>query len=228
MEDPRGLQVAAPAPYSFSCWEELASFLSNRPGLMRTEICLVSDLVGGNSFADYGTRRSSIVDEDCILLEISLGYRARLIVEIELEAKTSSLTASGVQSLEILYEYIAEQALWIYRRDADSRMVQLMAEHCGVGFAWFVLDREGSIRDHSREAERFCSATFGTIPELGSFFPSGLARYIAEAVQGMLEKETELKGELIFAAAAREKIASCVLRETGAGDFLLSIAVSDR
>ncbi len=206
----------------FSSWTELEEHLVRTLDLRSAAICLLPNFVGSERVEDLGSLTSCELDNGAILLEVNIGYRARLAAHLVKGRRSEERVDAWPP--KSLYNQIARYALDVFSRTVSDRVVELMAEKKGRSVAWFYFTSEAEVESASSDAEEFCRSFFPAFHSFEGYFPKEVEDYIHALLGNLPEPDGFLSDDgLAFAISIEHSVANCLLRRVDSQGYLFSM-----
>lgn len=206
----------------FACWSELERFLEHELLLESVSISLQRKFAGPESAQGLGSLSVCSIDRRSNLVELSVGYRTRLVAYL---TRSSEDVRPDPWPPSSFNRFIVRAALDIYANTVSNQIVELISGSQGGAVASIYFDGAGRVESASGEAKAFCRLFCLTGDCEGDYFPVEIGSYVRE-LTGLYATKAS-RGEnagIVFAIGADERIVNCLVRRAGDG-FLLSLCV---
>ncbi|MBC2604597.1 hypothetical protein [Pelagicoccus albus] len=213
--------------HGFRDFDELRAHLIERFPVSDVTVTLQADFAHSNSAETLDRIEITEISQDSVLLGISVGRRACLVVNLEKDSEWGDREGDWRPRQD--YRGILTCAKWVYCRNVRDQVVEQMSNRGANRVVSFFLNSEGKIESASGLAKEFCESRFLGLDRANDYFPQSHWEYI----QGALAKQKEVDGKaykndsLVFSFLEDSGIVNCVLQNMGETGFLLSLSAAD-
>lgn len=216
------LPFPLPESSRFNSWTELERYLVEALGLETATICLLPDFLVSDGDTDFERKSLRHLDESALLIEISAGYRSRIVTHLARRNRGESQVADWPSSNDLFK--IARRAKEIYARSVNDQVVELMAGPKVANVAWLYLDKNGQVESASANAEEFCRLCCGYRTAHTDLLPGSVTTYIETLLAKLPEAESRAPSPgLAFAVSFERGLVNCLLRRMAGDGYLLSL-----
>ncbi len=212
-------------PTQFANWPELEKYLAARLQLECVSISLQRDFIGAETPQRMGALSVCSIDDRSQLIELSVGYRARLVTHL---VRGDGAARAEPWPPRSYYRFIARSALDVYASAVSNRIVDLMAGPRSDQIVSLYCDEQGAVASTTAEAESIATLFSVVRAPEDDLFPAGVGAFVRALLAQHSAPSSRLgMGGVVFAIGAETRFLHCLLRRLAGEGFLLSLGRED-